>query len=199
MATPASSRATSVIYEWPEQGEWTYEDYARLPDDGRRYEVIRGRLHVTPAPSTKHQLVSFELAFALYEHVTANKLGRVLEAPVDLILPDRATPVQPDILFIARERRAILQEQFIEGAPDSIIEVLSPGNVHYDRHTKYDLYAEAGVREYWIVDPDDCLVDVYTLHDDDIYVPFGHFERGGAIRSSLLPDLQIPLEDVCAE
>lgn len=199
MGSPTSSQATSIVYEWPEQGEWTYEDYAQLPDGHRRYEVIRGRLHVTPAPSTTHQLVSFELAFALYGHVKANKLGRVLEAPVDLILPDRATPVQPDVHFIARERLDILQEKFIEGAPDLIIEVLSPGNAHHDRQTKYDLYAEAGVREYWIVDPDDCLVDVYTLHDDGIYVPFGHFERGGAIRSSLLPDLQIPLEDVCAE
>lgn len=197
MATPARSQSASIIYEWPEQGSWTYKDYVQLPDDGRRYEVIGGHLHVAPAPRTIHQLVSFELAFALYAHVKANNLGRVLEAPVDLILPDRASPVQPDIIFISSERIDIVEENFIAGVPDLIIEVLSPGNAHYDRQTKYDLYAESGVREYWIVDPDECLVDVYTLHDDDIFVPFGHFERDAAIRSKLLSDLSIPLDEVC--
>jgi Uma2 family endonuclease len=197
MATRTQTQPASIIYRWPRQGEWTYEDYARLPDDGRRYEVIDGRLHVSPAPRTKHQLVSFELAFALYTYIKANNLGRVLEAPIDLILPGLTSPVQPDILFIAQERLPIIQEKFIEGVPDLIIEVLSPGNQAHDRHLKYALYEEAGVKEYWIVDPDNCLVDVYTLYDDNQYMPFGHFERGGVIQSSLLPNLRLPLDEIC--
>ena len=69
MATQTKPQTASIIYQWPEQGEWTYDDYIRLPDDGRRYEVIGGNLYMSPAPSTKQQLVSFELAFALYAHV----------------------------------------------------------------------------------------------------------------------------------
>jgi len=187
----------STIYQWPPQGRWRYEDYARLPEDGRRYEVIGGTLYMSPAPRTNHQLVSFELAFALYSHVKAKQLGKVLAAPVDLILPEMATPVQPDILFIASQRLDMIREKYIEGVPDLIIEVLSPGNPQHDRLTKYDLYARAGVQEYWIVEPDQCVVDVYSLHGENLYVPFGHFERGGVIHSSLLPALQIPLDEIC--
>lgn len=187
----------SVIYEWPAQGAWTYDDYARLPDGEWRYEVIRGELHMSPAPNSDHQRLSFLLAVAIHLYVEAHNLGRIYEAPIDVILPDLATPVQPDILFIRPDNLEIVRSANIEGVPDLIIEVLSRDNPSHDRRTKYRLYAEAGVKEYWIVDPERCEIDVYALRGN-AYVPFGRFTRGGVIRSELLPELRIPVDEICA-
>jgi Uma2 family endonuclease len=198
MAIPVIEKENaSIIYHWPPQGEWTYEDYARLPDDGRRYEVIGGNLYVSPAPEIQHQATSMELASELHQLVKSRKLGRVYSAPIDVILPDMATPVQPDIIFISTDRLDIITKKRIEGVPNLVIEILSPGSVRYDRRTKYDLYAEAGVKEYWIVDPANCTADVFVLRGN-VYVPFGHFIRDGVIQSELLPDLRIPLADICS-
>ena len=195
MAT--GTQATSVVYQWPRQGEWTYEDYARLPDDGRRYEVIGGNLHVRPAPRTNHQDVILALAATLRRHVLETDAGKVYISPIDVVLPDLANPVQPDILFVGKKRLEMIKENFVEGVPDLIVEVLSPGNPAHDRRTKYALYEEAGVKEYWIVDPDECTVDVYTLYSEDLYVPHGHFVPRGIVQSKLLPDLRISLDDIC--
>lgn len=197
MATQTKSQTASTIYQWPQQGEWTYDDYARLPDDGRRYEVIGGNLHMGPAPRPIHQELIYKVLGHIGQFVEQRQLGKIYFAPIDVILPNLASPVQPDILFISQQQLDTVKENYIEGVPDLIIEVLSPTNPQYDRRTKYDLYAEAGVGEYWIVDPDACIIDIYTLHDNNIYVPFGHFERGGMIQSGLFPDLRIPLDELC--
>lgn len=181
---------------WPPQGEWTYEDYARLPDDGRRYEVIGGNLHVSPAPTPEHQQTDAELMYALMAFFKRYDLGRVYSAPIDVLLPDLTSPVQPDIIVIMKEQLSIVKQRRIEGVPDLVIEILSPGSVAYDRRTKYDLYAEAGVKEYWIVDPGNCTAEVFVLRGS-VYVPFGYFGRDGILQSELLPDLRIPLADIC--
>ncbi|HID52133.1 MAG TPA: Uma2 family endonuclease [Anaerolineae bacterium] len=196
LTLPETKTTTETrIYKWPRQGEWTYEDYRRLPDDRFRYEIIGGNLYMSPAPRTKHQLALFELAMALNNFAQEQKAGQVLIAPIDVILPDLATPVQPDIMFIAQDRLEIVREQFIEGAPDLIVEVLSPGNARHDRYTKFRLYLEAGVKEYWIADPDACTVDVYVPRGN-AYVPLGHFALDGDIQSELFPELRIPVKDI---
>jgi Uma2 family endonuclease len=197
MVSQTLEKSASVIYHWPRQGEWTYEDYARLPDNGRRYEVIGGKLYMSPAPSTGHQELILALAATLRRHVIEFDLGKIYISPIDVILPDLANPVQPDILFIAKERLEMVEENFIAGIPELIVEVLSPGNAAHDRRTKYNLYMEAGVQEYWIVDPEACLADIYTLYEENHYLPHAHIERGGVIQSKLLPDLSIPLDEVC--
>lgn len=191
-------KPASITYQWPAQGDWTYEDYARLPDSEWRYEVIRGELHMSPAPTVNHQQVSIGLAVALHVFVKNHNLGRVLEAPIDVILPDLATPVQPDIIFIHVDNLEIIKSANIEGVPDLIVEISSPGTARYDRHTKYRLYAEAGVKEYWIVDPDECAVDVYARRGN-AFVPFGHYAGDGIIQSELLPELRIPLNEICGQ
>jgi len=198
MATLTLSRNDTRIYQWPQQGEWRYEDYARLPENGFRYEVIGGNLTMSPAPRTNHQLVSVELTYALMSFVKKYRLGRVYEAPVDVILPDLATPVQPDILFIAKDRLGIVHEQFIADAPDLVVEILSPGNPEHDRRTKFLLYAEAGVQEYWIVDPDAYTVDVFVSRGN-AYLPLGHFSSDGVIQSELFPNLRIPVQEIMPE
>src|SRR4030095_11048957 len=104
---------------WPAQGEWTYEDYLRLPDDGQRYEVIRGVLYVAPSPNYDHQLAHSQLFRALSNYVVENGLGVVLSAPFDVILPEGiATPVEPDLLFIKEENRPRRGDKNFPGVPD---------------------------------------------------------------------------------
>jgi Uma2 family endonuclease len=146
----------------PTRAILTYQDYAALPDDGRRYELHQGELSVTPAPSTRHQGVIIALGSRLYEHANARGLGRVFIAPTDFILSN-VTVVQPDILYIAAERLSIISERAIEGAPTLVVEVLSPTSVRLDRDRKMKLYAEHGVPYYWIVDPEDRSVEAYAL------------------------------------
>ncbi len=187
---------TSNVFSWPAQGEWTYADYARLPDNGMRYEVIKRELFNSPAPTTKHQLVSLNLAAALHQFVKKHKLGVVFEAPTDVLLLDLASPVQPDILFIPQEKRSMIKANFIEGVPALIVEILSPSNPEHDQQRKFLLYAQAGVAEYWIVDPTSCAVDIFVLRGN-AYVPLGHFGLSDTAVSELLPQFQIKVADFC--
>jgi len=187
---------TEHTWSPPAQGQWTYADYQRLPDDGWRYEVIEGDLHMTPAPSTKHQTVGFNLKLAIGSFVKANKSGCVLDAPIDVRLGKFADPVQPDILFIRQERLGIIKGGWIEGAPDWIVEILSPSNWLDDRRTKYRLYARAGVGEYWIVDPDQRQVEVFVLRHGD-YALVGRFGPGERAHSEVLAGFQIDVDEMC--
>lgn len=152
---------------WPAQGEWTYEDYLRLPDDGRRYEVIRGFLYVMPAPTFDHQYAVSQTGRLLGNFVDENRLGVVLVAPFDVRLPDRiGDPVQPDVVFIRRERQPRSGDPNFEGVPDLMVEVLSPSNWRYDRKTKLSAYRDAGAPELWLVDPLARTVEVFVLAPD---------------------------------
>lgn len=185
--------------EWPSQGDWTYEDYARLPDDGWRYEVIRGVLHMAPAPKPKHQKAVGRLYNALSDFVEHQNLGDVYFSPIDVILsPGLATPVQPDMLFIARDRLDIVKEQFVEGAPDLIVEVLSPSNWLADRRDKREVYAEAGVREYWIVDPERRDIEIFVL-DNGEYALAGKFGAGEDAASQILGGFEVAVAEAVPE
>lgn len=140
----------------------TYSDYAALLDDGRRYELHRGELSAIPTPGTRHQGTLVALDSHLHEHVKARGLGTVFIAPTDCILSN-VTVVQPDILYIATDRLAIISERGIEGAPTLVVEILSPSTAHLDRDRKMKLYAEHGVPYYWIADPEDRSVEAYVL------------------------------------
>src|SRR5574341_1868665 len=122
----------------------TYSDYAALPDDGRRYELHRGELSVTPSPGTRHQGAVVAFTLRLGEHVRSRGLGKVLVAPTDCILSN-VTVVQPDVLYVATDRLSIISERGIEGAPTLVVEVISPSSSHIDRDRKLRLYAEHGV------------------------------------------------------
>jgi Uma2 family endonuclease len=149
---------------WPVQGKWTYEDYLRLPDDGRRYEVIRGFLYVTPAPIFDHQYTVSQLNRLLGNFVAERRLGVVLVAPFDIRLPGGlGTPVQPDVVFLRREQQPRPGDRGFDGVPDLVVEVLSPGNWRLDRKTKLEAYRDAGVPELWLVDPLARMVEVFGL------------------------------------
>ena len=142
----------------------TYEDYAALPDDGRRYELLDGELSVTPAPGSAHQIVLANLFRIVDAYVRACDLGVVLFAPLDVILAE-TTVVEPDLVYIAREREDRISPRGIEGPPTLLVEVLSPGTTQTDRRRKYDLYARYGVPFYWIVDPVERAIEVFRFEN----------------------------------
>lgn len=142
----------------------TWHDVQQMPDDGNRYEAIAGELHVTPAPSVRHQWISVELERALYSLVHDAGRGIVLHAPVGVEFPASGEGVQPDILVVAAARRSIIDEDWIRGAPDIVVEILSPGTQRRDRGVKLKLYERQGVEEYWIVEPASQAVDVWRFH-----------------------------------
>jgi len=175
----------------PPQGRWTYADYAALPDDGNRYEIIAGVLYMTPAPGTGHQSVSARLVTFLVTHVEFAGLGRVFAAPVDVELaPD--TVVQPDIVVVLSANLHRITPSRIIGAPDLVVEILSPGTAGYDRREKQDAYARSGVGEYWIVDPGAQTVELLTLEQGG-YRSHGVF-RGQARLPSSVVTLPVPIE-----
>ncbi|MFQ5595393.1 MAG: Uma2 family endonuclease, partial [Anaerolineae bacterium] len=159
---------------WPAQGEWAYEDYLRLPDDGRRYEIIEGVLYVTAAPRFNHQYVVGELFAALRAYIRQHHLGVVIPAPFEVHLPDIAWPVQPDVLFIRAERQPLPEASSFEGTPDLVVEVLSPSTARRDRVVKFWAYERAGVPEYWIVDPRVPMIEVYVLQEG-VYTLHGQY------------------------
>jgi Uma2 family endonuclease len=140
----------------------TYADYAAIPADGRRYELHEGEVSVTPAPGTRHQEVVGNLYLALRQHVDAGLGGRVFVSPIDCLLSDTSV-VQPDLVYVAADRAAVVTARGIEGAPTLVVEVLSPSTVQIDRAVKRQLYARHGVPCYWIVDPDARRVEAYVL------------------------------------
>ena len=180
----------------PPQGQWTYADYKQLPDDGWRYEVIEGELYLSPAPRPKHQESAGNLGSRMLLYVQERGLGKVYFAPIDVILPGYASPVQPDVLFIARERLDIVKEDFIEGPPDLIVEILSPSNWLTDRRTKFRIYAQAGVREYWIVDTDARTVEVFVLRGSSFALA-GKFGSGETLRSEVVTGFEIGVDEIC--
>ncbi|OGO39831.1 MAG: hypothetical protein A2Z04_00595 [Chloroflexi bacterium RBG_16_57_9] len=182
-------------HPWPPQGEWTYDDYLRLPDDGRRYEIIEGVLYVTNAPDLDHQSAVGELFAELRSYVRKNNLGIVIPAPLEVHLPGIAKPVQPDVLFVTTERRPPAGAKFFEGAPDLIVEVLSQSTLRLDRRTKFDAYERAGVREYWIVDTRSHFVEVYVLSRGE-YALHGQFGPGEQLTSQVLAGLSIPVDRI---
>ncbi len=173
----------------------TYEDYVLLPDDGKRYEILDGDLYVTPSPTARHQRVSRNLFLTLARHVQAHELGEVLAAPLDVILADDSI-AQPDILFISKERLPIVRD-WVHGAPDLVIEILSPGTRERDRTLKRHLYARYGVRELWLVDPEARTVEVFTL-DPSTETPACSFTERDTLTSDILPTLRLSLATIWA-
>lgn len=193
-APPASPSARP----WPpEQGQWAYEDWLRLPDDGFRYEVLNGELFVSPPPSISHQDASTELAARMRMYANQRNLGKVLAAPTGVRLPGQPIPVQPDILFVRKERQAIIGHEYVEGAPDLVVEILSPGNWLYDRKQKMQAYREAGVSEYWIVDYRTKTIEVFVL-EEGTFALVGQYGLGETARSTALAKFEVKVDDVFA-
>ena len=172
----------------------TYEDYRNTPDD-ERYELIDGELIMSPSPREAHQYADVELGATLHTFVKLRNLGRVYHAPFDVVLSD-ADVVQPDLLFVSRERLHIITENNIQGAPDLAVEILSPSTSARDRGYKRDLYAKHGVKEYWQVDTDAKRITVLSLNPDGNYDVVAVYGVGQTLSSPLLPGFALNLDEI---
>jgi Uma2 family endonuclease len=172
---------------------WTYEEYYRLEGD-QRCEIIGGNLLMAPAPDTWHQNWVGSLFEILRAHARKGKTGRVFVSPVDVVLDDENT-VQPDLVYVAKEKDSIIQRRAIFGAPDLLVELVSPSSVRRDRYDKKDLYTRFGVREYWIGDPANRSLEILTLEAGQ-YTLLCAAEEKGRLRSLVLPGLEFDLAEV---
>ncbi len=176
---------------------FTYEDWQKLPEDSGAYELIEGELVMSPSPQVMHQKVVKSIFRKLDEYVERENLGIVLFAPLDVVLSD-LNICQPDIIFISRENKEIITEKNIQGAPDLIIEILSPSTTYRDLFDKKELYAKFGVNEYWIADPKRRWIETYSLQDNT-YKQIQRSEKSGKITSAVVKGFEIKLEAVFEE
>ena len=173
--------------------KFTYEDYMQTPDD-IRYELLDGELILSPSARTAHQRASRKILRRLDDFVEENELGEVFVAPYDIVL-DNFNVVQPDILFVSNERSHIITDLNIQGAPDLVIEILSPSTAQRDRTQKRDLYERHLVPEYWQADSDAKSVLVLTL-EDGAYRVAGIYTEGQTLTSPLLQGFRLNLDDI---
>lgn len=172
--------------------KFTYQDYLKTPDD-IRYELIGGELLMTPAPVPRHQKISRELGYELMKFAKEKK-GEIFYAPCDVYF-DEENVVQPDLLFIAKERTGIIGEKNIQGAPDLVIEIISESNAYRDLIQKKRLYAKYGVKEYWIVIPEEETIEVYILKDN-VYTLHKTYNKEDVLESPYLTDFRLKLSSV---
>ncbi len=172
------------------------DDIWDTPEDGNRYEVIDGKLYVTPPPLEPHQRSSSMLHFMLMQYVVPRRLGRVYSAPFGVVL-DEENGIQPDLVYVSRGRDGIIVERGLEGAPDLVVEILSRSTRARDRGIKLRRYAAAGIPHYWIVDPRSRAIEPHRLGDNG-YEPLGIFGPGTVFRPELFPGLEIPIDDLWA-
>lgn len=178
-----------------EQAGLTYEDYCAMPDDGVRYELVEGVLRVSPSPNELHQRVLTNLAFLLRGHVGPTGAGRIYVAPFDVVLAPNIV-LQPDVLFVAAERLAIITEKNIQGSPDLAVEILSESNRDYDLKEKRRIYASHGIPHYWIIDPEERRVTEWTEPKEEIYLATRTFRAQETFAPTLFPDINIEVAEL---
>lgn len=171
--------------------EFSWKDYRSLPDDGKRYEVIDGDLVAMGSPNVSHQRIARNLLVRLADFLDG-KSCEPLIAPLDVKLSE-ANVFQPDLMVVCDPDK--IRDTHIEGAPDVVVEILSPSSISIDRLKKLHLYAKFGVKEYWIVTPEPPLVEVFVL-DGDGYRVHDVFDQTGNLSSPTHEKLSLPLAGV---
>ena len=182
--------------EQPQINKLTIEDYWGLPEDGKRYEILEGMLEVTPSPLVEHQNVVGNLFGLLWTFLQSSPCGKVLQAPMDVILSDE-TVCQPDLLFVRSSRASEVIQDRVRGAPDLVVEVLSPATAARDLSTKKQIYARHRVSEYWIVDPRAQSLQRLVLRDL-AYAPPDLLRPGDVLRTPLMPGLELAVSRLFA-
>ena len=171
----------------------TYADYLEMSDD-ERYELLNGDLFLSPSPSELHQFLLSVLHLRIGSFARDRNLGKVYFSPFDVVLSDTDV-VQPDLLFISSDRIEIITANDVQGAPDLVVEILSPGTADRDRTLKLDLYAKHGVKEYWIVDPDARTIMV-LLQGENRFEVSGIYGDEQSLESPTLGGFTIALKDI---
>jgi len=173
---------------------FTAADYRQMEEDGRRYEVLEGILLMAPAPNRFHQAISRNLCRILYSFLHEHRLGRAYNAPFDVYFDD-INVAQPDLVFVANDSKAKLLPEGVSGAPDLLVEILSPSTSTRDLVTKRQLYARTAVREFWVISPETRQLQVYDLPSEPSR-PTHFFVEGDRYESPLLPGLQLAVTEL---
>lgn len=174
--------------------QWTYERYLRETAEGEYFAIIEGEKVVSPSPVDIHQVVAGNLYGTLWVWLRQNPIGKIRDAPYDVVLDQRAV-VQPDLLIVLNEHRSRLTRRNLQGAPDLVVEVLSPSSLRLDRVVKRALYARYGVPEYWIVSPEERTVEVLHLQGDH-YDTAALWQTGDTLTSPTLPGFACAVDDL---
>ncbi len=173
----------------------TYAAYRQLEaDDNLLYELIEGEIVKKAAPSPRHQRVLLNLTFAIRSHLQLHPVGQVFFAPLDVFLDEHNAP-QPDLLFVSAARSGIVTDDGIRGAPDLVVEVISPSSIVRDRVDKMKLYARFQVPEYWLVDPNNQSVEVYR-YAEGAYELGAFAAQAGTVTSGMLPGLVLDVANL---
>jgi len=170
----------------------TYEDLEGFPNDGHRYELLQGELIVSPSPDGMHQVVLNRLNIALAAAVKRAKYGTSIIAPFDIRF-SKSNVVEPDLFAFSVSQYKQYKGSYFEGAPEFVIEVLSPGSVRYDRVRKADLYMEGGVKEYWIVEPAAKRILVHVAGSTE---PMPRIVASGLLTSTVIPEFTVDLREL---
>jgi Uma2 family endonuclease len=176
--------------------KFTYDDYLKMPED-ERYELIEGELLMSPSPATKHQKILRELVLTVVSHVKKKALGEVFFAPYDIFFDDENV-LQPDLIFVSKDNVSIITEKNIHGSPDLVVEILSESTAYRDLIQKKKLYERFGVKEYWVVAPDDELVEVYILTENGGYQLSRSYIKEDTLTSRMIKGLQLHLKEIFA-
>ena len=174
---------------------WTVEEYLQL-EENPNLQLINGNLIMSPSPSLFHQQISIVLSALLLKHAQKLK-DKVYAAPIDVFLDDNNVP-QPDLVYVKQENKYKLSKRGVEGAPDLVVEIISPSSSYIDRYDKKALYQKHQVKEFWIIDPGNLTLEIFQLVNDE-YVLAQHLVTKGKIKSPLLPMLAIDLAELFAE
>jgi Uma2 family endonuclease len=175
----------------------TYDDFVLFPDDGLRHELIDGEHYVTPSPNTKHQQILLNLTLLLGRWLEQHPTGRIFFAPFDVVLT-HIDVVEPDLLYMSHTRAAeVLTAANVQGVPELVVEIGSPGTRRRDETIKRALYERAGVSEYWVVDPELDVIRVYRRQGERFARPAElSAEAGDVLTTTLLPRLALQLVDI---
>lgn len=189
----------AIANQYPPDKRWTYSELVRVfPANLKvKVEILNNRLIIMPAPSIIHQTISNDISSEMTYFVKRNKLGKIFCAPTDARF-DEDNVEQPDIMFIAITRYDILEANCINGAPDIVVEIISPANKKREREEKHALYERTGVKEYWTVFPKKRAIKVETLEEGE-FQTYCEGKKAGEIRSKILEGFSIKIEDIMPE
>jgi Uma2 family endonuclease len=176
--------------------QFTVKDYESL-EEGAPYQLIAGQLVMSPSPTYSHQEILGNIFEILSQYVREHRLGKVIIAPMDVYLTD-IDVYQPDLLFVRSENvDQLRREGRVHFPPDLVVEILSSSTAYYDYSRKKQIYAERGVKEYWIVDPQDRTVEV-MINGGNLYQTEAILKGSSVLESQTFPGLRVKLEDIFA-
>lgn len=174
----------------------TYAEYKNFEsDDNFQYELLNGELVRKSAPSPQHQMVLRNINRQVDAYVSEKKLGEVLFAPIDVFLDEHNAP-QPDMVFVSNAKLSLITDDGIMGAPDLVVEIVSPTSIIRDRVDKMRLYTKYQIPEYWIIDPNNRSVEIYAYTPEEGYVSHSFATSAGAVTSNILAGFELNLENV---